>query len=161
GAPSTPAFARIGRRGPRARNWPWALGACVLALSLLAELGYAERAQLLDDALARPWLDRACGGLGCRLPLRHGTARVELLARAIRPHPSVKNALIISATLRNNADFAQAFPMVEITLSDLDENRIAMRRFQPQEYLSDSRGLAAGMPPGQPMALVFEVADPG
>lgn len=159
--PSTPAFARSARRGPRVRSWPWVVGSCVLLLSLLAELGYAERAQLLDDALVRPWLDRACGVFNCRLPLRHATAQLELLSRDIRPHPSVKNALIISATLRNDADFAQAFPAVEITLSDLDENRIAMRRFQPQEYLGDSRSLSAGMAPGATAALVFEVADPG
>ena len=69
--------------------------------------------------------------------------------------------VIVSATLRNDAEFAQAFPAVEITLSDLDENRIAMRRFQPQEYLGDSRNLASGMAPGTTAALVFEVADPG
>jgi predicted Zn finger-like uncharacterized protein len=159
--PQTPAFARPQRSVPRARNWPWAVGASVLLLSLLGELAYAQRAELLDDAHVRPLLDKACAGIGCRLPLRHDAAQLELLSRDIRPHPSVKNALIISATLRNAADFAQAFPAVEITLSDLDENRIAMRRFQPQEYLGDSRGLAAGMAPGATAALVFEVADPG
>jgi len=46
-------------------------------------------------------------------------------------------------------------------LSDLDENRIAMRRFQPQDYLGDSRSLGSGMAPGATAALVFEVADPG
>lgn len=156
-----PAFARAQRGAPRPRNWPWALGAGALLLSLLAELAYAQRAELLDDPHVRPLLDKACAGLGCRLPLRHDTTQLELLSRDIRPHPSVKNALIISATLRNSADFAQAFPAVEITLSDLDENRIAMRRFQPQEYLGDSRSLITGMAPGATAALVFEVADPG
>src|SRR5262249_21503456 len=96
----------------------------------------------------------------CRMPLRHDTSQLQLLSRDIRPHPSVKNALIISATLRNDADFAQAFPAVEITLSDLDENRIAMRRFQPLEYLGDSRSAANGRAPAAPAALVVEVPDP-
>ena len=159
--PHTPAFARAQRSAQRQRNWPWALGATVLLLSLLGELAYAERTELLDEAHVRPLLDRACATLGCRLPLRHDPAQLQLLSRDIRPHPSVPNALIISATLRNDADFAQAFPAVEITLSDLDENRIAMRRFQPQEYLGDSRNLGSGMAPGATAALVFEVADPG
>ena len=159
--PHTPAFARTRRAQSVTRNWPWALGALALLLSLLAQIGYAERAILLDDAHVRPLLDRACTAVGCRLPLRHDPARLELLSRDIRPHPSVPDALIVSATLRNDADFAQAFPEVEITLSDLDENRIAMRRFRPQEYISDSRSLAAGLAPGATAALVFEVADPG
>lgn len=156
-----PAFAHARRARERKRNWPWTIGAGALLLSLLAQLGYAERAPLLDDARTRPLLDRACAELGCRLPLRHDPAKLQLLSRDIRPHPSVPYALIISATLRNDADFAQAFPAVEITLSDLDENRIAMRRFQPQEYLGDSRNLVSGMAPAATAALVFEVADPG
>ncbi len=157
----TPAFARAQRKRSTARNWPWAVGATVLLLSLLAQIGYAERTALVDDAHVRPWLDSACAELGCQLPLRHDPAKLELLSRDIRPHPSVPNALIISATLRNTADFHQAWPEVEITLSDLDENRIAMRRFQPQEYLGEGHNLAAGMAPGATAALVFEVADPG
>ena len=93
--------------------------------------------------------------------MRHDPSTLELLSREIRPHPSVPSALIISATLRNDAKFTQAFPAVEITLSDLDENRIAMRRFAPQEYLGDTRAVATGLAPGGTAALVFEVADPG
>jgi len=158
---STPAFARARRVRPATRNWPWTLGAAALLLSLLAQIGYAERATLLDDAHVRLVLDRVCSQVGCHLPLRHEPLKLELLSRDIRPHPSVTNALIISATLRNDAEFAQAFPAVEIALSDLDENRIAMRRFLPQEYLGDAHGIAAGLAPGATAALVFEVADPG
>jgi predicted Zn finger-like uncharacterized protein len=160
--PATPAFARRASNAYRgARNWPWALGSAVLALSLLGQIAYAKREPLLEDARVRPWIDMACETLGCRLPLRHDPARLALLSRDIRPHPSVPNALIISASLRNDAAFAQAFPDVDIVLSDLDENRIAMRRFHPQEYIGDARTIAAGMAPGSNAALVFEVADPG
>jgi predicted Zn finger-like uncharacterized protein len=157
----TPAFARIRHLAPLRRNWPWRLGVGVLVLSLAAQISYAERAMLLDDARARPLLERVCGTIGCRLPLRHDPATLQLLSRDIRPHPSVANALIISATLRNDGSFPQAFPAVEITLSDLDENRIAMRRFSPQEYLGDSRAVSNGLAAGGTAALVFEVADPG
>jgi hypothetical protein len=158
---STPAFARARRGRPATRNWPWTLGATGLLLCLLVQIGYAERATVLEDVHARPLLDRVCETFGCHLPLRHEPAKLELLSRDIRPHPSVAHALIISATLRNAADFTQAFPAVEIALSDLDENRIAMRRFQPLEYLGDAHAAAAGLAPGATAALVFEVADPG
>ena len=158
---STPAFARARRAQPALHNWPWTLGATLLLLTLLGQIGYAERAALLDDARTRLVLDRFCEQFDCHLPLRHEPARLELLSRDIRPHPSVPNALIISATLRNAAAFAQAFPAVEISLSDLDENRIAMRRFLPQEYLGDAHSLGGGLAPGATAALVFEVADPG
>jgi predicted Zn finger-like uncharacterized protein len=159
---ATPAFARKPAAAYRsARTWPWALGSAALALALLAQIGYAKRAPLLDDTRLRPWFDKTCEVLGCRLPLRHDPARLTLLSRDIRPHPSVPSGLIISASLRNDAAFTQAFPDVDIVLSDLDENRIAMRRFHPQEYIGDARTIAAGMAPGATTALVFEVADPG
>ena len=160
--PPTPAFARSSASAYRsARNWPWALGSAFFALSLLAQIGYAKRAPLLDDARLRPFADRICAALGCQLPLRHDPAHLALLSRDIRPHPSVANALIISASVRNDAVYAQAFPDIDIVLSDLDENRIAMRRFRPQEYLGDARTIAAGLAPGSTAALVFEVVDPG
>jgi predicted Zn finger-like uncharacterized protein len=158
--PATPAFTRR-RRARTRRNGLWIAGSALLALTLGAEVAWAERAYWLDDARVRTWLDTACSRLGCALPPRRDAARLELLSRDIRPHPSVPGALIISATVRNDADFAEAFPTVEITLSDLDETRIAMRRFGPRDYVSDARTIAAGLAPGATAALVFEVADPG
>ena len=158
--PVTPAFTR--RRRVRTRgSEAWIAGSVLLFLTLGAEIAWAERAQWLDDARIREWLDPACAQLGCNLPPRREVSALELLSRDIRPHPSVPGALIISATVRNDADFAQAFPVVEITLSDLDETRIAMRRFRPRDYVSDPRTIAAGLAPGATAALVFEVADPG
>ncbi|MBN8741930.1 MAG: hypothetical protein BGP24_18495 [Lysobacterales bacterium 69-70] len=158
--PSTPAFARHAQRG-RGRRWPWVVGTLLLSLSLAGQLAYAERDQLLDSDFARPWLDRGCNLLSCVLPLRHASQQLELLSRDIRPHPSVAGALIVSATVRNAATFAQAYPVVEITLSDLDENRVAMRRFQPRDYLGDTRAIERGLAAGASTALVFEVRDPG
>jgi len=159
---SLPAFAAARRRARRTeRRWPWLAASAVLALTLAAEVALAERARWIDRPDARAWLDPLCAKLGCRLPLRHDAAALELLSRDIRPHPSVSGALIVSATLRNDAAFAQAYPTVEITLSDLDEKRVAMRRFQPREYLGDARAIASGLAAGASAALVFEIADPG
>ena len=158
--PVTPSFTR--RRRTRARRTgAWIAGSVVLLLTLGGQIAWAERALWIDDARVRDWIEPACAKLGCRLPPRHDAGALELLSRDIRPHPSVPGALIISATVRNDGDYAEAFPVVEITLSDLDETRIAMRRFQPREYVSDPRTIAQGLAPGATTALVFEVADPG
>jgi hypothetical protein len=130
-------------------------------LMLGGEIAWAERSLWINDPNLRPWLEKACAALGCQVPLRRDDDLLQLASRDIRPHPSVPGALIISATLQNAADFAQPFPTVEITLSDLDEQRIAMRRFRPNEYVSDPRVLAAGLAPAAKAPLVFEVADPG
>lgn len=158
---SLPAFAAARRRARTPRNWPWWIGSALLLLTLGAEIGWANQAVWLNDGRVRTWLDPLCSHLDCHLPLRRDAATLVLLSRDIRPHPSVPGALIISATLRNDARFAQPYPTVDITLSDLDDKRIAMRRFQPREYLSDTRAIGAGLAAGASTALVFEVADPG
>ncbi|MEO8011855.1 MAG: DUF3426 domain-containing protein, partial [Dokdonella sp.] len=156
-----PQFTRLAaqRHGPR--NAPWILGSMLLALVLAGQIAWTERASWIDDARVRPWLDSACAMLGCHVPLRRDDALLQLASRDIRPHPSEPGALIISATVHNAADFAQPFPAVSVTLSDLDEKRIAMRRFRPAEYAADSEIRDAGLAAGASASIVFEVADPG
>ncbi|MBS0589483.1 MAG: zinc-ribbon and DUF3426 domain-containing protein [Proteobacteria bacterium] len=158
---ATPEFARAHRAGSSSSGWTWKGGVAILACLLAAQIAWGERRELLQNPVSRAWLDRACTLLRCALPLAHEADRLMLLSRDVRPHPSVANALIISATLRNDADVAQAFPTVEITLTDLDGQRIAMRRFEPQEYLAEMRMQSAGLGAHTSTALVFEVTDPG
>jgi len=137
----------------------WWFGSLILALGLSGQIAYAERERLLDDARVRPWLDRVCERMHCELPLRSQIDAIRLLSREVRPHPQAPKALMISASMVNNAEFTQRFPIVEVTLSDLGDRAIAKRRFLPSEYLADS-GTDRGFPAGA-TALVFEVADPG
>ncbi len=160
--PAPPAFAR--RRGHRARTgggWGWWVGSAFLLAGLAAQLAWAARTQIMDVAMLRPWLLRACETLQCPLPATPATDSIALAARDVRPHPSVDSALIIGATLVNEADYSQPFPVIEITLADVNENRIGMRRFQPNEYVSDRRTLQRGIPPAGSALFSVEVEDPG
>ena len=157
----TPEFARSHRARTASPGWIWKSGIALLTPLLLAQIAWGQRNELLQNPTSRAWIERACTTLHCKPPLAHDPGSLVLLSRDVRPHPSVPNALIISATLRNDADVAQAFPTVEITLADLDEQRIAMRRFKPTEYLGDARTLRSGLAAHASTALVFEVADPG
>jgi predicted Zn finger-like uncharacterized protein len=156
-----PQFVHAHRAARSSPGWVWKAGIAMLVPLLLAQIAWAERDELLHNPTARAWLERGCAALHCRLPLARDVDNLVLLSRDVRPHPSAPNALIISATLRNDADMAQAFPTVEITLTDLDAQRIAMRRFKPAEYLGDAGMLKSGLAAHASTALAFEVADPG
>lgn len=93
--------------------------------------------------------------------MRTAVAEIRLVSREVRPHPEAPKALMISASMVNDAAFTQRFPIVEVTLSDLGERAIAKRRFAPQEYLAEAASIARGFPAGATAPLVFEVADPG
>ena len=152
---------RRAEQAARSSSTRWWLGSLLLTLILGGQVAYAERERLADDPRVRPWLDRACDRLRCNLPLRSQIDAIRLLSREVRPHPQAPKALMISASMVNNAEFTQRFPIVEVTLSDLSDRAIAKRRFLPAEYLAESSNVERGFPAGATAPLVFEVADPG
>ncbi|MEI7036655.1 zinc-ribbon and DUF3426 domain-containing protein [Fulvimonas yonginensis] len=158
----TPRFVQDRRAPPaRERRWPWVVMCLLLALLLAAQVAWAKRDLLIADPVVGAWLRQACASLGCELPLVRDVRRLHLVARDVQAHPSVPGALMISATIRNDAPFAQPYPVVTLILSDADGHRVAMRRLQPAEYLDDAAALRAGLAPGASAALLIEVADPG
>jgi hypothetical protein len=90
-----------------------------------------------------------------------GVDKLRLLARDVQTHPTVAGALMISATIRNDAAFTQPWPVVTIRLSDANGKVLAMRRLEPYEYLDDTDQLRHGLAAGASTALIFEVEDPG
>lgn len=152
---------RFARPREKHRIWPWVCACLLLLVALSAQLAWAKREALVSDASVGPLLRQACDALGCQLPLVADTARLSMVARDVQAHPSVPGALLITANLRNDAPFAQPYPVVSITLSDANGNRLAMRRLRPSEYLGDNATLQKGIPPGGSAALMLEVEDPG
>jgi predicted Zn finger-like uncharacterized protein len=156
----TPRFAR-NQRVNKPRRWPWILACSVFLLALATQLAWALRDNLITDATTGPLLREACVTLQCQLPPVRDVDKLRLLARDVQSHPTVPGALLISATVRNDAAYTQPWPVVVIRLSDGNGKVIAMRRLNPYEYLDDTDALRRGLAAGASTALVFEVEDPG
>lgn len=155
----TPRFAR-----PKRRSWrtaAWIATCAVLVLGLGAQLAWAKRDVLIADPAVGPILTTGCAIVGCQLPLVAAPSRLRLLARDVEQHPSVTDGLLITASVRNDGAFAQPYPIVTIVLSDAEGHRLAMRRFQPEDYVGDAGARARGLAAGATSAMVFEVQDPG
>lgn len=155
----TPKFAKTRRRSWRSAVW--ATVCITLMLGLGAQLAWAKRDSLIADPTIGPALQAVCSVAGCRLPLVAEPTRLRLLARDVEQHPSVRDGLLITASVRNDASFAQPYPVVTIVLSDANGQRLAMRRFEPADYVGDVGVRARGLDGGATTAMVFEVQDPG
>jgi len=157
---SAPRFARERIRIPRPPQWRWWLASLALLALLLAIYPIADRERLARDANWRPALRSLCGVLGCTLQPWHETAAFEVTARDVRPHPSAKGALLITVSFRNNAQFAQEWPLLELSMSDLNGREIGLRRFRAQEYLGNAPKTPL-IAAGQSANATLEVVDPG
>ncbi|WP_109125368.1 zinc-ribbon and DUF3426 domain-containing protein [Dyella sp. C11] len=152
---------RFARQPEKKHRWPWITACTLLLLGLGAQVAWAKRDALIADDTLGPVLRDACATLGCQLPLVQDISRLTLVARDVQAHPSVPGALLITANLRNDASFAQPYPVVSITLSDANGNKLAMRRLRPSEYLGDNATMQKGIAAGGSAALMLEVEDPG
>lgn len=139
----------------------WASGILAMFFVFALQYSYFMRTELVKKAEFRPWLQWVCDVTGCKFPLVSDTLQVELAHRDIASHPKVKNALLITAVLINNATFAQPYPAMEIRLSDIAGRVVARRTFYPQEYLDANVDLREGMPPESPIQIALEIQDPG
>lgn len=146
---------------PTGHSPAWALACVVLTLLLAAQVGWAQRDLLISTTATGTWLRAGCAALHCSLPLVSAPDRLRLLDSNVQTHPSVPHALMISASVRNDAPFAQPYPLLALTLSDAHGQRLAMRRLRPREYLDDTAALRRGLLPGANTVLLLEVADPG
>ncbi len=152
---------------PRARaastekHWPWLLAVVLLGFSALLQAAWLGRAELAQMPLTSRWVRALCTHLPCHLQPERHPDRIQAVDRSVQPHPGVEGAMLISVTMVNRDNQPQPWPIIELKLSDLDEQVVAMRRFRPEEYLQDAQALAQGMQPGVLVPVVLETLDPG
>ena len=157
---AVPRFAQARIRIPRPPQWRWWLVSTGLLLLLVAIYPIADRERLARDPDWRPFLQRVCGVLGCRISPWREPSAFTVTASDVRVHPSVRGTLLVTVAFRNDAAFAQAWPLLELTMSDLDGRDVAMRRFRPQEYLGGATK-ATLIAPGQSASATLEIVAPG
>ena len=63
--------------------------------------------------------------------------KIKMVSRKVFAHPGQKDALVITASIRNTASYPQPYPYLEATLMDNNRRVVALRRFRPEEYISN------------------------
>lgn len=160
GAPSFIRGARATVAPPRATpRWQWMVVAA-LALLLTVQILVADRARLAADASTRPLVSGLCAVLRCSLPAWHEPSAYAMLSREIRPVPGLPGVLQVQASFRNEARWAQAWPALNLALSDADGRVIGRRTLQPSEYLGAGADPLARLEPGQSAQVSFRLREP-
>ncbi len=117
-------------------KWPFVLVALALLVVLAGQVAHYFRAELAVTAPSlRPLLESACTLLDCDIPLPRHVELVSIEASDLQSDPGNGGALVLAATLKNRAAYAQAWPLLEITLTDVQDNAVLRRVLQPADYL--------------------------
>lgn len=121
-------------------------------IALLAIVFIAQLALHYRDALAAEWpatrtlLTRACSLARCSInPLRE-IAGLSIDASDLQADPAHKGLLVLTATIRNRAAYAVAFPHLEVTLTDAQDRVVVRRALAPLEYAGGTVDVPAGIP---------------
>ncbi|WP_045761648.1 DUF3426 domain-containing protein [Xanthomonas albilineans] len=154
---AAPSFLR--RPVLRSRPWQWIALVGLSALLAMQTL-IADRQQLSADAHWRPWVTGICKVLHCSVPAWREPRAFTMLSREVRPLPGSDGILLVHATFRNDARWAQAWPLLQLSLADADGRTIGSRVLRPMDYLGSTRPDNDTLEPGQSAQIAFQVREP-
>jgi predicted Zn finger-like uncharacterized protein len=144
-------------RRPLASAFGVALALVVLAAQA-AHYFRAEIAVLIPET--RPYLVAACATLKCDLKLPRRPKLMAIESSDLQADGRRDSVIVLNAVLRNQAQFAQEYPALELTLTDERDEAVARRVLLPTEYLAGlpaeqmARGIGAGA--DAPLRVYFD-----
>jgi predicted Zn finger-like uncharacterized protein len=162
-AEDEPAFVVQGRRNQRQGKTVGlllGLGSFALLLALLAQGVMTFGSQLAAQAPAlKPALTTLCSALGCRIALPMQIKSISIELGELQTLSA--SAFSYATVLHNNSSSVQAWPNIELILSDGADKALLRRVFVPRDYLGPeqkqdiSEGFAARSE--QAVKLYFEL----
>ncbi|MCF6318540.1 MAG: DUF3426 domain-containing protein [Proteobacteria bacterium] len=149
--------------GPKVNRKPslvWAL----LTLVLISGLLWQTNTALKNGSLQLPngvFKQKICEQIDCFTGIQESNLNsIALVSRSIRQHPGRDNALIITTGIINSDENVQGFPALQVKMSNLNGEIVAMRRFLPREYIDDET-VTLGMMPNTLIPITLELKSPG
>jgi predicted Zn finger-like uncharacterized protein len=129
----------------RRRLLAWSLAVLVVLGIFVVQAAYVFRAELAQaEPDLRPLLLDMCSVLDCDIPLPRKPDLVGIEASDLHPDPQQKPLLVLAATLKNRAPFAQDYPHLELTLTDVRDQPVLRKVLSPVEYLAQGTNAREG-----------------
>lgn len=132
---------------PKAKINYWLVVLSVLLATLAGlQTVYAKRTQISANyPQFKPYLVQACQVIKCEIPLPANLDLLTIDDSDMQEDDSHQNVIKFSSVLANNANFAQAYPNIELTLTSTDDEAVLRRLLKPKEYLKSGTDIMAGI----------------
>lgn len=129
------------------RAWPWVAASLFLLLTLALQGGYFFRDMIAASyPPLRPVLEQSCAYFECRVSLPRNAELLGIETSELNADPSRASIVVLTSVLRNRAPHVQAYPVLELTLTNARDEMVARRVFLPGEYLRRGTALEQGIP---------------
>lgn len=159
-APLELEFGAPRRAQPGVSGWLGIPAMLLLLATLAAQIAYHLRGDLvLLFPSVRAAAVQLCDWVGCDLPSPQRAELMSIEASDLQADSINPAVMVLSATLRNRAPFAQAQPALELTLTDAQDQPVARRVIDASDYVI--AGIQNGVFPASselPVKIYFEAS---
>lgn len=146
------------------RRYAWGFWALLALLLLTGQVLTHYRTQVATLwPWARPHLAAACAFVGCELHLPRHPELLSIESSDIQTDRARENIVVLNTVMRNRAPFTQAYPALELTLTDERDYAVLRRVLLPADYLGTTtpERAAQGIAGGAEAALTLHLDDGG
>ena len=143
------------------RRLAWRAATVLLVLATAVNAAWTFREPLLNNPRISAWFNKASETQVDEHGLLRDPQKIQLVSRDMHTHPTRSGILVLSLTFVNLAPRKQAFPELEVTLTDASNQPVARRRLQPAEYLRPGADVDAGLATDVYLPVLLELGDPG
>lgn len=120
--------------------------ATLLLVGVLGQTAYFFRIEIAAHyPRLRPWLEQACSRLACTVELPRQADLLNIEDSDLQDDADHAGALLLVSALYNRAPYPQAYPLLELTLTDTYDQPVLRRTFAPLEYLPAGTDVRAGI----------------
>lgn len=142
----------------RPRRWAWLLAVGVLCLAALLQGTYYLRDQIaITFPQLKPFLEQACAQINCTISLPQHIELITIDDSDMHEDENYAGLIQLSSTLINKATFNQAYPNLELTLTNTDDEAILRKVFTPHEYLPAGKDVSLGFTAGEEIKIKLPI----
>jgi predicted Zn finger-like uncharacterized protein len=153
------------RQANKPRQYSFLIKLISFLLIIVAAL---QATYFLRHAIARqfpvikPLLERACTPLKCTIDLSKDLDLITIGDSDMQEDDTYQSVIKFSSSIKNNARYPQAYPNIELTLTDSDDRAVIKKLITPKSYLESTDKIKYGLAPQETAALALSlyVTDP-
>jgi predicted Zn finger-like uncharacterized protein len=137
--------------------WLILLGLILAILAGLQSVYYLRTSISTDYPQYKPYLVQACAAIKCEIDLPKNLDFFALYDSNMQEDYEHKNVINFSSQLINNAPYAQAYPNIEVTLTDDVDQPVLRRKIKPSEYLTSEINVDAGINSSEELRIKLSI----